>query len=206
MALICIVPDCKIPSTSKIGYCLKHYACWKRNGTPIPKQPQRLSCSIEDCQEKHRRNGFCEKHSSRVARHGSPDAYFPNAQNREERYAALKERQRKYDQTPKGRAAAVLKRHRRRQKEPSDVKLSVADVQAVIAKFDGRCFKCGSPDDSTLDHHIPVTHGGKLEFSNTVILCRKCNGLKADLSPEDFYSAEELTRLHQLLASSASNV
>lgn len=140
-------------------------------------------------------------HSKRVDRHGDPEKlnYFWAAKSDEERKARLKISQRAYDQTPKGRAASILKRHRRRHKEGGQVKLTVDDVLAIKTKFNFQCFKCKSKDDLTLDHHIPLTSGGKLTIDNVVLLCRKCNGLKADQLPEQFYSLEECYKLKELL-------
>lgn len=40
----CAVPDCPAESRSNIGYCVKHYARWKRHGDPlvclVPRPPE----------------------------------------------------------------------------------------------------------------------------------------------------------------------
>ncbi len=46
--------------------------------------------------------------------------------------------------------------------------------------------------------------GGHLTPGNLVSLCRKCNELKLDRHPADFYTQEELTRLQPLLDSQES--
>lgn len=35
-------------------------------------------------------------------------------------------------------------------------------------------------DDLTIDHVVPVSHGGKTEWTNCVTSCRACNWKKAD--------------------------
>lgn len=186
---------------------MNHYMNWRRTGDPVPriKPPRNPKCSIEECTEKHRRNGFCAKHSLRQFRTGSVADVKIGApvkyNSPEERKAGLKARQRAYDQTPRGKAAHVLKRHRRRHLEGGGcVTLTADEIQIVITRFDGKCFKCKSPDDSTLDHHVPLAKGGKLELSNVVILCRKCNGLKADLDPSEFYEPSQLSELSCILS------
>ena len=77
--------------------------------------------------------------------------------------------------------------------------------------FGNRCFKCGmlekarqeigAPPNLCMDHHLPMALGGHLAPGNLVSLCRKCNGLKLDRDPADFYSQEELERLQPLLDS-----
>lgn len=62
-------------------------------------------------------------------------------------------------------------------------------TRANIYKRDGyRCVYCGSNDRSslTLDHVIPQSKGGKDSWNNLVTACRPCNGLKADLTIEEW--------------------
>lgn len=159
-------------------------------------------CSFKGCDLKHRRNGYCATHSTRYFRHGDPTiikkrdyGYTSDG----ERKAAIKQSQRIYDKTPKGRVASVLKRHRRRSKG-GDVKLTTHQALSVFKVFSNQCFKCKTIKDLTLDHHIPLNAGGLLELGNCSILCRKCNGQKADLLPNEFYSSEELEVLAGLLS------
>lgn len=45
-----------------------------------------------------------------------------------------------------------------------------------IKERDGhKCVKCGSTDDLTIDHIIPLSRGGKDEAINLQTLCFKCN-------------------------------
>jgi 5-methylcytosine-specific restriction endonuclease McrA len=41
-----------------------------------------------------------------------------------------------------------------------------------------RCLKCGSVDDLTIDHVVPLSKGGGSEFLNLQCLCRVCNSTK----------------------------
>lgn len=133
-----------------------------------------------------------------MRRHGHTEKHYPwAAKSQEERRARIKIAQRAYDQSPKGKAAAVLKRHRRNAQE--QVTLTVEDVLRIKTQFAFKCFKCKVSDQPTLDHHIPLASGGKLSHGNVVLLCRKCNGLKADLPPEQFYSEQELNDLRPIL-------
>lgn len=188
----CSLEDCPRDAESK-GYCPKHYAAWRRTGNPIAPSAHRTGCSVQGCVQKHRRNGFCDMHSARVKRHADFLVTYPNKMTPEERKVSLKLRQRAYDKTEKGRIASVLKRHRRNAQE--DVQLTRDQVTELMKKFSHKCFKCQAIKDLTLDHHVPRVLGGKLEQSNVVILCRKCNGHKADLMPHEFYTPEELISL-----------
>jgi len=78
-----------------------------------------------------------------------------------------------------------------------------------FALFENRCFKCGvkerqpykqkGPPVLCIDHHIPIILGGHLVPGNLVALCRRCNNIKHDRPPEDFYTPEELAKLKPLL-------
>lgn len=77
--------------------------------------------------------------------------------------------------------------------------MTVEDVLAIKTQFNFVCFKCKTFEQPTLDHHISLASGGKLTHGNVVLLCRKCNGIKADRDPSEFYSEQELSDLRQIL-------
>lgn len=56
---------------------------------------------------------------------------------------------------------------------------------------DHRCVYCARPldfDGATLDHVHPLAHGGAHVAGNLVLACGRCNRLKADLLPTEFFS------------------
>lgn len=67
---------------------------------------------------------------------------------------------------------------------------------SIYRTFDFKCFRCGSKDLLTIDHHI---NNNILSLSNGVILCKRCNTLKHSKDPKDFYNEEELSSLSSLL-------
>jgi 5-methylcytosine-specific restriction endonuclease McrA len=53
-----------------------------------------------------------------------------------------------------------------------------------------RCVYCASPLDfamATLDHVFPLAHGGSHNAGNLVAACVRCNRLKGDLLPQEFF-------------------
>lgn len=52
-------------------------------------------------------------------------------------------------------------------------------LRAALFARDGRaCRECGSEDDPTADHIVPVYEFGTNELSNLQVLCRSCNSRK----------------------------
>lgn len=47
------------------------------------------------------------------------------------------------------------------------------------------CQYCGSPDNLTLDHVMPVSRGGKSVWENVVTACYPCNSKKGSRTPEE---------------------
>lgn len=53
-----------------------------------------------------------------------------------------------------------------------------------------RCVYCATPldfENATLDHVFPVAKGGAHDPGNLVAACHRCNRLKADLLPTEFF-------------------
>lgn len=60
----------------------------------------------------------------------------------------------------------------------------------IYVRDKGICGICGKfvpPDIFTIDHIVPISKGGTYEYSNLQCCCRKCNQLKADALPDDFF-------------------
>jgi hypothetical protein len=74
-------------------------------------------------------------------------------------------------------------------------------VDDVWRRFDGKCFKCGTPlttpRDMALDHTRPLALLWPLDGGATA-LCPTHNSEKRDRPPVDYYSTEELERLSEI--------
>lgn len=51
-------------------------------------------------------------------------------------------------------------------------------TEEVFDRDEHECRYCGSTDDLTIDHIIPLLYDGNNELDNLQILCRKCNSRK----------------------------
>ena len=56
--------------------------------------------------------------------------------------------------------------------------------QALLRRDNHECAYCGR-HASTVDHVFPRSRGGRDEWMNTVAACSRCNGIKADRTPEE---------------------
>lgn len=50
----------------------------------------------------------------------------------------------------------------------------------------GKCHKCGSTEDLTIDHKISKSRGGDSKKENLQVLCNKCNNLKSRNEKHEF--------------------
>ena len=53
------------------------------------------------------------------------------------------------------------------------------DLQSIVyQREEGVCRDCGTTEDTTIDHIVPVHLGGRTEIHNLTIRCRPCNSRK----------------------------
>ena len=45
-----------------------------------------------------------------------------------------------------------------------------------------KCKYCGSKENLSIDHKLPIAKGGKNEKKNLQCLCKRCNGTKSKLT------------------------
>lgn len=64
-------------------------------------------------------------------------------------------------------------------------------LKAYILARDGKCLKCGSDENLTIDHIVPVSRGGSNRHDNLQVLCRCCNSIKSSY-PADYREVIEL--------------
>lgn len=56
----------------------------------------------------------------------------------------------------------------------------------VLAEDEFSCQYCGSRDNLTCDHVLPLARGGGNERSNLTTACRSCNSSKGDRTPNEW--------------------
>jgi len=71
-----------------------------------------------------------------------------------------------------------VNKHKRRVSKECSAPLTTIEWLQILENAGGCCESCGSSEDITIDHIIPVSKGGKHTAKNIQVLCRKCNSSK----------------------------
>lgn len=72
-------------------------------------------------------------------------------------------------------------------KIPYQKLLSVKPTKNLVKRLGNyACAYCGSFQNLTIDHMIPLSRGGEHTFKNLVCACRKCNEEKGSLTPQEW--------------------
>lgn len=97
----------------------------------------------------------------------------------------MRERDRKYAQTPAGSARYTRRRARKIGAEGSYTK---ADLILIAEKQGFQCYwcLCDISNKPTADHYIPLSRGGSNYPENIVAACGPCNSTKHNKLPEEF--------------------
>ena len=76
--------------------------------------------------------------------------------------------------------------------------LSVEERSAILDLFGYKCCRCASVDSLEIDHLYPLSLGHPLTKGNAIVLCRSCNRKKYNKLPENFFTQEELDKIHEI--------
>lgn len=84
---------------------------------------------------------------------------------------------------PKGRCRPCQQRHdHKRNQQPGRLPYqdtAYRKIRAAVRRGQyGGCVDCGTYDDLTVDHRVPLSAGGTNAASNLVVRCRMCNSAK----------------------------
>jgi 5-methylcytosine-specific restriction endonuclease McrA len=121
-----------------------------------------------------------------------------DAQNerRVKNYAHYRQRELKYYRENKAMCHAWAKKRRAVQLAIGEPANPDKTFRAeTLRRFKNACFNCGTVERLNLDHHVPLHRGAKLELTNAVVLCAKCNSRKARRMPREFYTEKQLKKL-----------
>ncbi len=108
-------------------------------------------------------------------RHNNPDKMKQSYPKRNALRNAWREKQK---QTEEYKLKCVTYAHERRERLAqgnNKVKLKPQEVKSIYERDGYMCLACGTSDQLTLDHVIPISQGGHNILDNLQILCKTCN-------------------------------
>lgn len=91
------------------------------------------------------------------------------------------------------RARTLYSRLKHRAKQDGQpLEVTLKELQALFAAFDGKCIYCGISEEEAgcshhVDHVIAVSKGGRHHISNLVVACDSCNRKKGNRSFFEFF-------------------
>lgn len=70
------------------------------------------------------------------------------------------------------------------------------DVEFILSLLDSPCEYCGSTDEITIEHRVPLIRGGVHNRENLTAACRACNCQKQSMTDDEFRSKVSSVREH----------
>jgi 5-methylcytosine-specific restriction endonuclease McrA len=180
LARVAKLPPCSIEGCGKPGFCrgwcTAHYSRWQRHGDPLYQE--RSSPRGPEDFDKPKRCRRCrevkaaDQFGRNAARADGKAAYCFGCNS-----AAVAEHNRTNPDRAMMRREYALRR--RRFIEVNRARVTVRDLNRLIARYGGLCAYCPAPWKQ-LDHVVPVTRGGRHGIGNIVPACVRCNTSKND--------------------------
>lgn len=85
----------------------------------------------------------------------------------------------------------VKNHNRRTRKRSSEHTLTKAQWQKTLDYFNNSCAYCGSTENLTQEHFIPISKNGHHTINNVIPACDRCNLNKSNHDFEDWYPRQE---------------
>ena len=105
-------------------------------------------------------------------------------------------------QTDVGRTKEILRCHERTLLLQNAGGALQQDWYDSLAYFNGQCAYCGSTENLTVEHIVPISQFGANKRYNIIPACSHCNSSKSDQDilewypKQPFYSTERLLKIH----------
>jgi 5-methylcytosine-specific restriction endonuclease McrA len=179
------VTGSNVASDGKCKTCQQNRWRAKRDGVPMEPIPLSTQCAngheftpentythrnvrqCKICRRAHVAKDYETHHAKRVAektawRKANPELH--------------RERARRW--LKNNREQANLTSRIKKQRRRAAGTLTVADWKLVLEVYGSACLACGDADKVTIDHVVPISHGGLNTIENVQPLCSYCNTSK----------------------------
>ena len=111
-------------------------------------------------------------------------------------YKAEKDRQYRFSELGK---ITKKKAKYRRKNNGGTHNLKASEWKSILVAFGNQCAYCGSSENITIDHFIPLCKGGDTIKSNIVPACLTCNLRKQSKLPAEWCTADQFGRVTSTL-------
>lgn len=78
----------------------------------------------------------------------------------------------------------------------ADGSYSYSEWEEKLAHYHYKCAYCGSEENITRDHDVPLSRGGTNHILNIIPACSRCNSRKGNLTRTEFYAWMKKRGLH----------
>lgn len=178
----CSVPDCE-GEVSTRGLCGKHYQRYRKYGDPLTTfQDERIestgTCRIDGCIRPDKKKGLCHRHLNAYYTYGDPliSRRVRRFNDQIEAVCTIDGCGRPHSK--RGYCAA----HYQRMRQGLVSRRSAFNVSEKVLRhlYGSPCVACGSRNQVSLDHVIPLARGGLHCEGKFQPLCMDCNRAKND--------------------------
>lgn len=181
----CKIEGCISPTTAR-GWCGSHYQRWRRFGDPefVPPEADKR-CKIEGCQGVTNARGLCGRHYYRWQKYGDPEATGIRVSPKLKAFPMRKCLTCGSDFDP---GISIVRKYCGRTCRPSRTSMGVQKRNTVekLGNTHGWvCHLCDLPvlkslywpngQAGSVDHILPVFHGGNDDFDNLALAHLTCN-------------------------------
>lgn len=171
----CSVEGCETPSRVR-GWCTKHHARWKAHGDPLVKKLHDNSgpCSKSECAKPASRLGMCESHywDDYIARPGNAAKHSAKIHARRAKATARGD-----SLSERSLSWRTLMAEGLRHCYLCGLECDLSDFRTIVDKRGSSRVIPGRKYPS-LDHVIPISHGGQHVRANAALACMDCNRRK----------------------------
>ena len=157
----------------------KHYSSKMCSDVCIKKidYVSKLKYSKTDIgKEAHRRHRRTEKYKETQRKYRSTEKYKKMIKKAKDKYFAKVKDTKEY----KEKVCLASKKRSYLSKSPLAGKLDFGKMKIKFGELNNLCQLCGTKDNITIDHIIPLSKGGTNLTSNLQPLCKSCNSSKKD--------------------------
>ena len=123
----------------------------------------------------------------------------PSALKRKYNPSKKAEYDKKYRSSEKGKSNCKNRKYKYRSLN-KDSNFKIEDWRKLLSGFDNKCAYCGSENDMSIDHIIPISKEGTSHIYNLLPACRQCNRKKGVKNIHDFCSPEKIAEIKRILS------